>query len=550
MKKQFLFTAAGKAIFTLSAGIALAALSVSCASYGIGGGYAAGTKQVEQDYDPDHPVDLSEQRYSVYLSGSNEANETSIAYFTGAFNAEAQGVKASQDLRGLNFTTHVKFPFEVNQFFSPMLLFGWEYPWYYDDTPDSLRKEKYTDTFYLGDLAMSIGLGFDISFSKSLYIRGRAYYAPPLPMLVNKIPGFSFTVGLGYKTDDDKTKGKWKTGDQRAIENINKQGPEALTKKDYARAAALYTQGIRIQADNYNYYYRRSEARAGQGDYAGALDDFNRATRINPLLQGTKEYDAWKRLVAAYEAERQEDAPMDDQGKVIVGANLKLANRGSPTPWKGSGNGVSYPAGAYNFTFWYESGGEKSGEVTFNQRIEAGRVYYAEYTRKDFTVTIRLVDATERELRGGGETAFIASKNAEIFVPELPVDARLPSWVKAGMAWNQIRGHLSGGNLTRDGDLYVYIVSKQNKMIVYGFGLPDGQLSNYEILLTANLNGILNYFKKTIGQDPVSDKDDEGRNTYTWLLPLVIRQDVFRLIVVQNDDSTVYIQYDLFNFDD
>jgi hypothetical protein len=160
------------------------------------------------------------------------------------------------------------------------------------------------------------------------------------------------------------------------------------------------------------------------------------------------------------------------------------------------------------------------------------------------------VDATERELRGGGATTFIASKNAEIFVPELPVDARLPSWVRGGMAWNQIRGRLSGGNLARDGDLYVYVVNKQNKMIAYGFNLPDGQLGNYDILLSANLNSILNYFKKTIGQDPVSDKTDEGKNTYTWLLPLVIRQDILRLLVIQNDDGTVYIQYDLFNLDD
>jgi tetratricopeptide (TPR) repeat protein len=544
MKQFVFFTALERVFFVLIAAVFAEALLLSCASssYGVGGGYVSGTREIKSN--SAGSIDTSNKNYSLYLAGINENSELSIAYHNGAVSAEAGSVQETHDIRGVSLGSYFKVPFVINQFFSPLLLFGLEYPWY-TGTGAELLNEMGSDDFYLGNLAFKGGAGFDVSFSKSFYLRGRAYYAPALPMIINKFSEFSFSVGLGYRTDADDAKDKWKTADERTVEMVNKQGQEALDKKDYSRAIALYTRGIAIRENNYSYYYKRSEAHAGAGDYAAALDDFNRATRINPVLQGSEGYKTWKQLVADYEKNYRRDAPMDEQGKVIVRSSfLKISNPEDSSRWKGSGNGVSYPEDRYTFTFWYQEGTDKSREVTFDLQIEEGHVYYAEAEREGFSVTIGLADATERELRGGGKTIPIASKKAEIIVSPLPSGLALPSWVKIGLTERQVRNQMSSTPISTKDNVHIYRKGRESTMFAFTFSESGSGLIAYSAMIEGNrstLNTVLSYFKKATGTDPITDSD-EGKANYIWLVPSEIRGDILLLQVVAEDD-TVFVKY-------
>jgi tetratricopeptide (TPR) repeat protein len=517
-------------------------LMVSCASYGIGGGYTRRTQTVETDRGTN--VDMADSNYALYVNTSSKYLEYLIGFHKGTVSAEGGGVNETRDASAVSLGSYFKYPFVINQFISPMVLAGFEYQVFIDDSIGKFWRQMDEYDQYFGDLTLiKFGAGIDISFSKSLFLRARMLYAPPL---ISKRNDLSFSLSLGYRTNSDPAKGSWKTGEMRTIEMVNKDGQEALDKKDYERAITLYTRGIATQPNNYTYYYKRSEAHAGNGDYAAALDDFNHATRINPVLQGSGGYTTWKQLVTNYEKETGQNALMDDQGKVIVqSSTLKIADRNAPTLWQGSGNGVSYPAGQHTFTFWYESGADKSRETAVTFQVEAGHVYVANAVRENMTVRITIVDATERELRGSGETQSIASQSVQIIVASLPSDLALPSWVTKGLTMTQVRNRMSTAPYSTTNTLHIY--QKRNEAVMYGFTFSKSGtgLVAYTAAMEGSrttLNTVLNNLKNVIGRDPVTSEGD-GETTYTWLIPLQLRTDILALQVVWNDDNTVLVRY-------
>ncbi|MDR3147651.1 MAG: hypothetical protein LBU00_04655 [Treponema sp.] len=539
MKKN---TGSGLTAALLVMAFMVTGILMGCTSYGIGGGYIKRTQTVETGRGTN--VDMTDSNYALYASASGEYFEYLGGFHKGTVSAEGGGVNETRDAGAVSLGFYLKYPFVINQFFSPILLAGYEYQVFSDDSIGKFWRQMDDYDTYLGDFTLiKFGAGLDLSFSKDLFLRGRLLYAPPL---LSGRSDLSFSVSLGFRTDSDPARGKWKTGEMRTIEMVNKEGPEALDKKDYERAITLYTRGIATQPNNYTYYYKRSEAHAGNGDYAAALDDFNHATRINPVLQGSGGYTTWKQLVANYEEETGQNAPMDDQGKVIVqSGTLKIADRDAPTRWQGSGNGVSYPAGQHTFTFWYESGSDKSREAAVTFRVEAGHVYVANAVRENMSVRITVVDATERELRGSGETRSIASQSVQIIVASLPSDLALPSWVTRGLTTTQVRNRMSTAPYSITGNVHFY--RKGNEVVLYGFdfGKSGTGLTSYAAIMTGNrtiLNTVLNNFKNVIGRDPSTSTDADGDTTYTWIIPLQVRNDILMLEVV-GSDTTVLVKY-------
>ena len=84
---------------------------------------------------------------------------------------------------------------------------------------------------------------------------------------------------------------------------------------------------------------------------------------------------------------------------------------------------------------------------------------------------------------------------------------------------------------------------------MYGFNFSESGagLSGYSAIIEggrSTLNAVVNNFKKVIGIDPVVN-GESGRTTYTWLLPVKVREDVILLQIVAEDD-TVFIKYTFF----
>jgi tetratricopeptide (TPR) repeat protein len=524
-------------------------LLFSCATYGVGGGYTNRTQKLESPLGTG--VNLTDNNFSLYLNGSYTYFESSLSFHRGTITADG-GANETMDASGISLGSYFKLPFVINQFLSPVVQAGAEYQLFTENEAGMLWKQLDEDSVYIGDLTIKFGAGLDVSFSKSFFVRGRMFYAPPI---LSDKSELSFQLGLGYRTDNDDAKGKWKTKEGRTVEAVNSQGQQALDKKDYERAIALYTRGIGAQKNNYTYYYKRSEAHAGAGDYAAALDDFNSATRINPVLQGSTGYKTWKQLVADYEKETGQDAPMDGRGKVIVQSSaLKIADRNASTPWEGGGNGVSYPEGQHTFAFWYESGADKSREAAFTFQVEAGHVYSADAARDNFTVTITIVDATERELRGGTETKQLASRSVEIIVQPLPSDLTLPSWVEQGLTESQVRNRMSSTPLSTSNNMHIYQKGRETVMYGFTFAESGAGLAAYSAIIDggwSTLNVVVNNFKKVTGKEP-AETEDGGKSIYNWVLPAAVREDIVLLQVVGEDD-TVFVKYafllDLFNDD-
>jgi tetratricopeptide (TPR) repeat protein len=515
-------------------------LLLSCASYGIGGGYTNRTQKLENPHRTE--VNLTDNNFSLYLNGSYTYFESSLGFHKGTIAADGGGANETMDASGVSLGSYFKLPFVINQFISPVVQAGAEYQWFNENKAGIFWKQLDNDNVYIGDLAIKFGAGLDVSFSKSFFVRGRVFYAPPI---LSEKSELSFQLGLGYRTDNDDAKDKWKTKEARTAETVNSQGQLALDKKDYERAIALYTRGIAAQKNNYTYYYKRSEAHAGAGDYAAALDDFNSATRINPVLQGSTGYKTWKQLVADYEKETGQDAPMDGQGKVVIQSSvLKIADHNASTSWAGSGNGVSYPEGQHTFTFWYENGADKSREAVFTFQVEAGHVYSADAVRNNFIVTITIADATERELRGGNETKQIASRSVEIIVQPLPSDLALPSWARQGLTESQVRNRMSSAPLSTSNNMHIY--KKGREAVMYGFTFAESGagLAAYSAIINggwSTLNAAVNNFKKVTGKEPAETKDG-GKSIYSWVLPAAVREDIVLLQVVGEDD-TVFVKY-------
>ncbi|OCF38498.1 stress-induced-phosphoprotein 1 [Kwoniella heveanensis CBS 569] len=100
---------------------------------------------------------------------------------------------------------------------------------------------------------------------------------------------------------------------------IKAEANKAFSAKDYVTAAKLYSDAIAIDPENHVLYSNRSASKAGQKDWAGALEDAEKCIELSPsfakgharkgaALHGLRQY---PEAVMAYEAGLQADPSAD-----------------------------------------------------------------------------------------------------------------------------------------------------------------------------------------------------------------------------------------------
>jgi len=111
-------------------------------------------------------------------------------------------------------------------------------------------------------------------------------------------------------------------------------GNEALQKKDFAKAAEYYTQGIAQDANNHILYSNRASARLALSQFDDALADSTKSVEINPkwskgwFRKGQALY-GMDRLEESMEALEKaiELEPSDQFKKVLAEVEQKLRSR-------------------------------------------------------------------------------------------------------------------------------------------------------------------------------------------------------------------------------
>jgi hypothetical protein len=128
------------------------------------------------------------------------------------------------------------------------------------------------------------------------------------------------------------------------------------------------------------------------------------------------------------------------------------------------------------------------------------------------------------------------SKTVELTVPTLPSALRLPSWAREGMTRWQVRNRMARVPYLDNDNMIAY--SESGFVSVFCFS-ESGGLISYAVKGVANLNTVLNSFRRTLGREPNGISGD----TVSWLLPSEIREDLFWLQVHDSKDGYVFVFY-------
>jgi hypothetical protein len=96
-----------------------ACLLLSCATYGIGGGYTRRTQEPETPSGT--KTNLTDESFSLYLNGSTAYFESLIGFHRGTVKAEGGGVDETMDVSGVSLGSYFKLPFVINQFLTPVV---------------------------------------------------------------------------------------------------------------------------------------------------------------------------------------------------------------------------------------------------------------------------------------------------------------------------------------------------------------------------------------------------------------------------------------------
>jgi tetratricopeptide (TPR) repeat protein len=544
----------------LCAGILAAALLLSCATYGVGGGYTS--RSTEAEAPTGRTVNLTDKNTSLYLNGSYKYFEALFAFHKGTVSTESGA--ESYDTNGVSTGWYFKYPFVINQFFSPLLLAGSELQAFYDEKAGVLWKQLDEYETYTGDFTLiKIGGGFDLSFSRSLFLQGRLYYAPPI---LGKRSDLSFSLGLGYRTALDGAKANWKTRPERIIETAKKYyswGEEAYANKDWDTAIAGYTRAIGKNPDYKEAYHGRGWAYLYTGDSALAEDDFNEVLRIDPSNRAAKDNLMHTRVPhAAFllymegndAAKTSDDLAIEKYTQAIAlapGYSVAYNNRGVMYLRKKmydeaeadfrralESDSENYSAYANLGTVYKNRGNYDTAEQYLNRALE---IYPAHaYAQKELKA---VTDARERAAASARAAAAATARRAET-AASLPSEMALPSWVKGGITEREMRNRKGGAPAASDGNIHAYAETRSGKTTGYGFYFSDtgSGLYAYSVFMPTSLNTVLDYFRKTTGDEPVTGRNDAGESTYTWVVPLEVRADIL-LLRVTNSSTNVLVSY-------
>jgi len=279
-------------------------------------------------------------------------------------------------------------------------------------------------TDYIG-AGIKLGGGFDVTLTKEFFIRGKVLYSPGAFSFLQNEPGVRFSVGLGYRTEDDKVRKGFKPFKEYRRETALKKAKESFDKKNYDEAIVNYRKAIDIGASLGNSgitnlstaLYERAKQNQSAGNYRQALEDFNESMRHQYFMSRQK-YADWKGLLHLYEEAYGTDAPHGGYGKLIFPANDNLTinynrplnGQTDPNEVLGSGWNINLKSGGRVFELAYDESNFNNGLLKSNNTkveldVKEGHIYQAGAEISGSSVTITITDVTNGELGKNYETS-------------------------------------------------------------------------------------------------------------------------------------------------
>jgi tetratricopeptide (TPR) repeat protein len=177
------------------------------------------------------------------------------------------------------------------------------------------------------------------------------------------------------------------------------QAQAAYNRRDYKEAVEQFTSLVNGDRNRYEYSRGRSYAYYALGDYAHALEDFNRSAASHPELRTSpNDYSLWKNLIINYEKNYKTAAPTGGRAVMNIksGSNLVMLQPHSIS----AGSSVSVQAGNNRtFILNWRRGDWYVNAINRTRDIEAGHVYQlsSEETNDNKVRTI-LSDITNEEI--------------------------------------------------------------------------------------------------------------------------------------------------------
>jgi hypothetical protein len=227
MKKNIIVAA-----MAFLAGLGTMALA-GCATYGVG----VSTMTMEREKPEDTGATVKQELNGISLFASGEYYETSMGVISGMIERASR-----EEVSGTGFNFFLKYPiYLLKDRLTLFPLLGGEYRWF-----ASGGKQDVIDLVIPNFKA---GGGLDFSFSKQFFLRGSATYTPGL---FNEMKGWTFNAGIGFRTQDDKVRKRYKTGAEMR-EEAKAREKEAIRKGD----EAAYQKAVAREPDNPEPYYDR-----------------------------------------------------------------------------------------------------------------------------------------------------------------------------------------------------------------------------------------------------------------------------------------------------
>jgi tetratricopeptide (TPR) repeat protein len=345
----------------------------------------------------------------VFFAGDwiDDKWEDTLVYFP-----EANGI-------GNDFLFKYPFHFAGNHFsVFPMLGTDLRYFWKSSSETNEYRDGIYENIFENFGFGIKLGVGFDITFTKELFMRGKMLYSPEILSFLRNEPGFRFSLSIGYRTEDDTVRKGFKSFKAFNIDNALKAAKENFDKKDYNGAVVNYNKAINLGASLGNTgvsnlstaYYELAKQNRDKGNYNEALDNLNSSMR-HQYLMNTQKYSDWLSIIERYEKTNDRKAPHYNSGKLVfpLSDNLTINydkgenEQTNPNEILGNGSILNLPVGRRVFSLTYDEpfynrGNRKSDVVRVTLNVEEGHIYRAEGNVSGSQVIITIVDVTNSEL--------------------------------------------------------------------------------------------------------------------------------------------------------
>jgi hypothetical protein len=495
-------------------------IAAGCATYGAGfstmtgeiAGEAAG-ETAEKMAGEWWATGFKEAFSSFSVFGSNEYSEVTVGNLFGTMKTTSDWSGEKElDISGWTFNTYFKYPiYLLNDRLTLFPMAGVDLHGYTVDGGSGTS----------GFMAyLKVGGGLDFTFSKSFFLRGRVAYAPI------GITGTTFGIALGYRTADDKVKGRYKTGSQIKFEQLQQKVKDAGATGDWQTAIDGYTQLIAKEPSNAAYYFARAEAYLGAKDYGASVKDFNKGAELGVFLPNTNgRPQKWRQLYREYREAQGEEAPMDGRAIVMAPDSSHLQLVAAKTPGlkgaQGSGSEAMLKTGRQEVVFRY-SGAMKDlaamtvGDCALTFNVEEGHVYAAVAGFDGRNFTIRMDDVTARE------TGLDEEKEPEK-VTAFTEDMFYASRFKKGMTIAALRRTGFPETWTIMDGTYTSGIGTGNKRMAFSAMFGDDGLFTYGFASWFRyMNEMADLLTNACGEPAILDSGN-----MTWLSPegLIIMRD-------------------------